>query len=177
MKFRLGISACLIGDPVRYDGQHRRSALLVDTMGDFIDWIPVCPEVESGMGIPREKIRLTQIDGNDRLMGEESASDMTDAMHAWSTEQIDDLLRHDIDGYVFKTRSPSCAITDAPIYDAHGLELRRGAGFFARVLQARVPMLPLIDDETLRQPEARDDFIEQLFTYRRIARRESRGAR
>ena len=112
---RVGISRCLLGDEVRHDGGHKRDALLISTLGALVEWVPVCPEVEAGMGTPREAIDLIESDdgvpaGQARvcLLGVESRTDWTGRMTTWSAERVRTLA--DLDGYVLKSDSPSCGL-------------------------------------------------------------------
>ena len=113
---RVGISACLLGEPVRYDAGHKRDAWLVDALGPQVEWVPVCPEVEAGFGTPRETMQLVRADGGGiALMTTASARDVTDMMRRYTDRRIDELARADLDGHVLKAESPSCGIEDVPV--------------------------------------------------------------
>lgn len=136
MKPRVGVSACLLGDRVRYDGGHKRSRAVVDTVGPEVEWVPVCPEVELGMGIPREPVALVA----GRMVGSKSGTDHTDAMNRFAEARIAAL--GPLDGYVFKSRSPSCGLVDVP-------GAMDGSGLFASALRRLRPDLPVIDETGL----------------------------
>jgi uncharacterized protein YbbK (DUF523 family) len=159
---RVGISRCLLGDAVRYDGGHKLDASLVETLGRAVEWVPVCPEVEVGMGTPREPIQLvtsaaggTSAGHRVRLVGVESGRDWTDDMDRWSRARVADLSRASLSGFVVKSRSPSC-----------GLE----GGLFTQTLLRAMPDLPVEDEERLRDARVRDAFLERVFAYERAAR-------
>jgi uncharacterized protein YbgA (DUF1722 family)/uncharacterized protein YbbK (DUF523 family) len=171
---RIGISRCLLGDEVRYDGGHKLDSFLVDTLGRHVAWVPVCPEVEVGMGTPREPIHLvTSSNGvvsgphRVRLLGVASGHDWTDAMDRWRRERVAELTREDLSGYVLKKDSPSCG-PDRVRVDAGGREVRDGRGLFAEALVAALPNLPVEDESRLRDAVARENFIERIFAYDRL---------
>ncbi len=148
---RLGISACLLGEAVRYDGAHKRDAWLVEVLGPRVEWVPVCPEVEAGLGTPREPIELDRGgDGNIRVMTVRSRRDLTETMRGYAARRVGELAEADLDGYVFKADSPTC--------DAE-------AGVFARELRSRLPWLPVIDEKRLADPNARGAFVTRVFAH------------
>ena len=168
---RVGISRCLLGDQVRYDGTHRRDATVIALLDAHVEWVPVCPEVEVGMGTPREPIHLvTSPDGVPslaslvRLVGVDSGRDWTSRMHAWARERVCELVALDLSGYVFKTRSPSCGIGDVVIGDGGGE--RRGRGLFAQALIDALPDLPVADEASLSDAVARARFLERVLHHR-----------
>lgn len=165
---RIGISSCLLGQKVRFDGGHKRDAFLVDTFGMFVEWVPVCPEVEVGMGLPREPIRLLRMGSETRLVGVKSATDHTDAMTRWSARRMEALAREDLDGYILKKDSPSCGMERVKVYDANLAPARTGRGVFAHALIARLPLLPVEEEGRLSDPRLRDNFVERVFAYRRV---------
>jgi len=146
VKPRVGVSACLLGDPVRYDGGHKRSRAVVDTVGPEVEWVPVCPEVELGMGVPREPVAL--IAG--RMIGSISGRDHTDAMNRFAEARIAAL--GPLDGYVLKSRSPSCGLLDVP-------GAPDGSGLFASALRRLRPDLPVIDEIGLEDDDRRRAFL------------------
>lgn len=166
---RLGISACLLGQKVRYDGQHKRDPFLVDVLGPFVEWVPVCPEVEVGMSVPREPIRLVGRPEAPRLVAERSGTDHTEAMRAYAREQVADLARRDLSGYVVKKDSPSCGMERVRVYPARGAgpPRRGGVGAFTTVLLDAMPLLPVEEEGRLHDPALRESFIERLFAYER----------
>ena len=172
---RVGISRCLLGDEVRYDGTHKRDAALIDSLSRHVEWVPVCPEVEIGMGTPREPIELVaRADGvpsagaRVRLLGISTGEDWTDRMQAWARERLEALTPLRLSGYVFKARSPSCGIHGVPVH-AGGTE-RVGRGLFAQALIAELPNLPVADEEELAHTAGRDDFLRRLRAYHVRAR-------
>lgn len=165
---RIGVSSCLLGQKVRFDGGHKRDAFLVDTFGRFVEWIPVCPEAEVGMGIPREPIRLQRVGDSLRLLGVKSATDHTEAMKRWAAGRVEALAREDLDGYILKKDSPSCGMERVKVYDANGAPARTGRGLFAEALIARLPLLPVEEEGRLSDPRLRDNFVERVFAYRRL---------
>jgi uncharacterized protein YbbK (DUF523 family) len=167
-RVRIGISSCLLGDAVRYDGGHKRDAFLADVLGPLVEWVKVCPEVEIGMGTPREPIRLTEQGGRIRLLAVLTGVDHTDTMVSYAARRTDALADEDLCGYVLKTDSPSCGMTRVKVYGGNGPPARRGVGMFAAALLARFPHLPVEDEGRLADPRLRENFIERVFAYRRI---------
>ena len=165
---RIGISQCLLGEKVRFDGGHKRDAFLVDTFGRFVEWVPVCPEVDIGLGTPREPIRLARRDGEIRLVGVKSDTDHTAAMTAYAARKADELAGAGLHGYVLKKDSPSCGMERVKIYDPHGAPARAGRGLFAEALVARLPILPVEEEGRLSDPRLRDNFVERVFAYQRL---------
>jgi uncharacterized protein YbgA (DUF1722 family)/uncharacterized protein YbbK (DUF523 family) len=165
---RIGVSSCLLGQKVRFDGGHKRDAFLVDTFGQFVEWVPVCPEAEVGMGVPREPIRLQRVGPSVRLLGVKSAADHTDSMTRWAARRVEALAREDLDGYILKKDSPSCGMERVKVYDVGGAPARTGRGLFAEALIARLPLLPVEEEGRLSDPRLRDNFVERVFAYRRL---------
>ena len=168
---RVGISRCLLGDEVRHDGGHKRDALLISTLGALVEWVPVCPEVEAGMGTPREAIDLIESDdgvpaGQARvcLLGVESRTDWTGRMTTWSAERVRTLA--DLDGYVLKSDSPSCGLQGVRVHGRGGVA-RVGRGLFAEALVRMLPDLPMEEERRLHDQSLRDDFLSRVFAYRR----------
>jgi uncharacterized protein YbgA (DUF1722 family)/uncharacterized protein YbbK (DUF523 family) len=177
-KLRLGVSACLLGRKVRYDGQHKRDPFLVDVLGELVEWVPVCPEQELGLGVPREPIRLVGDPRAPRLVGERSARDHTGPMRRLAEERVRELARLDLDGYVTKKDSPSCGMERVRVHGGRGGPPRRdGVGAFAAVLLARLPLLPVEEEGRLNDPALRESFVERIFAYARWKRARARGMR
>jgi len=167
---RIGISSCLLGKPVRYDGGHKRDRFLTDGLGPFVEWVPVCPELEMGMGVPRETVRLVG-DGEDvRLLAERSGTDHTRAMRAYADRRVRELAPLDLCGYVLKKDSPSCGLLRVRVYPGRGRGTpeKKGRGLFAEVLTRAFPELPVEEEGRLNDPVLRESFIERLFAYRRL---------
>jgi uncharacterized protein YbgA (DUF1722 family)/uncharacterized protein YbbK (DUF523 family) len=171
---RIGISRCLLGDEVRYDGGHKRDAFLSKTVGRFVDWVPVCPEVEVGMGIPREAIHLVAADdgvmsagARVRLIGVRSGEDWTASMTRFARRRVRELVRADLSGYVLKKDSPSCGLERVRVH--HGsTSTRTGRGLFAEALAQAMPNLPIEEEGRLNDPVLRENFIERIFAYQRV---------
>jgi uncharacterized protein YbgA (DUF1722 family)/uncharacterized protein YbbK (DUF523 family) len=176
---RLGISACLLGQEVRYDGGHKRDAFLTETLARFVEWVPVCPEVEAGLGIPRESIRLEGDPDAPRLVGTRTRTDHTGAMGRYARARTEQIARLDLAGYVLKKDSPSCGLERVRVYGPSGTAVRRSSGVFARALMDRLPLLPLEDEGRLHDPVLRENFVERVFAYERwkrfLADRPTRG--
>jgi uncharacterized protein YbgA (DUF1722 family)/uncharacterized protein YbbK (DUF523 family) len=164
---RIGISACLLGDEVRFDGGHKRDRFLTDTLGPFVEWVKVCPEVEMGLGTPRETLRLVADNGTLRLITTRTQIDHTDGMNAWAAERVVELADEQLSGYVLKKDSPSCGMARVKVY---GLPMpeRSGRGLFATALMERFPNLPVEEEGRLSDPRLRENFIERVFAYRRL---------
>lgn len=171
---RIGVSSCLLGAEVRFDGQHKRDPFLVDQLAPFVTWVSVCPEVEVGMGIPRETVRLVRGPGGRSLMlGHVSGADWTDRMNAVAEKRVDALAAQDLRGYVLKSKSPSCGMERVKLYEApgsKGMPARQGVGLFAAALMARLPNLPVEEEGRLNDPRLRESFIERVFAYERVRR-------
>jgi uncharacterized protein YbgA (DUF1722 family)/uncharacterized protein YbbK (DUF523 family) len=165
---RIGISACLLGQEVRFDGGHKRDAFLMDVLGKHVEWVPVCPEVEVGMGTPRETLRLVRDDGITRMVTTRTGVDYTERMNTWSKRRVAELARADLDGYVLKKDSPSCGMERVKIFPGRGPAGRNGRGLFASVLLAALPLLPVEEEGRLADPPRRENFIERVFAYRRL---------
>jgi uncharacterized protein YbgA (DUF1722 family)/uncharacterized protein YbbK (DUF523 family) len=165
---RVGISACLLGDKVRFDGGHKRDAFLTETFGRFIEFVPICPEVECGLGTPRESMRLVRIEHGVRLLTVKSGIDLTDRMERFARSRVAALAAEDLSGFVFKKDSPSCGLERVKVYDGHGTPARGGRGLFAAVLVDAFPHLPVEEEGRLADPRLRDNFVERVFAYRRL---------
>ncbi len=166
-KPRIGISACLLGQKVRYDGGHKRDRFLTDTFGRHVDWIPVCPELEVGMGAPREPVRLVGDVSDSRMIAERSGKDWTSAMHRFASERVRELKVLELSGYIFKKDSPSCGMERVRIYNRDGIPNRAGRGLFASAVMRMMPLLPFEEEGRLNDPILRENFIERIFAYHR----------
>lgn len=166
-KLKLGISACLLGEKVRYNGGHTRDHFLTDTLGPSVDYVPVCPEVECGMPIPREAMRLVGDPENPKLMTNKTKKDMTAQMKNWATKRLDDLEKENLCGFIFKSASPSSGMSGVKVYTEEGMPSKRGTGIWAQMFMDRFSLLPVIDEGRLHDPVLREDFIERIFIYQR----------
>jgi uncharacterized protein YbbK (DUF523 family) len=177
VKPRIGISRCLLGDDVRYDGTNKRSAAVED-LATFVEWVTVCPEVEVGMGVPREPIQLVRDVGGVRagrdrvrLKGVHNGEDWTERMHQWTSTRVEELARLRISGFVLKARSPSCGPAGVLVHDDLSEPTPTGRGLFAEALAASMPRLPMIDEEALDDPRARERFLQDVRAFAAIADR------
>jgi len=164
---RIGISRCLLGEQVRFDGGHKHDRFLTDVFGRFVEWVPVCPEVEVGMGIPREAIRLVGASSSPRLVTIKTGIDHTPAMTKFSERRARELEATDLSGFVFKSSSPSCGMERVRVYNPHGMPGKTGVGLFARAFMDRFPLIPVEEEGRLNDPILRENFIERVFCYRR----------
>lgn len=165
---RIGISSCLLGQRVRFDGGHKRDAFLVDTFGPFVEWVPVCPEVELGLGTPRETLRLVRKDDAVRMVQPKTGRDITDAMREFARARVKALADERLAGYVLKKDSPSCGMERVRIYAESGMAEKGGRGLFAEALIDRFPHLPVEEEGRLSDPRLRDNFVERVFAYARL---------
>ncbi len=163
---RLGISACLLGEKVRYDGGHKLDIYLRDTLGQFVTWVPVCPEVECGLPVPREAMRLVGDPQAPRLFTRSGKTDHTERMLSWASKRLDALEKEQLCGFVFKSRSPSSGMRDVKIYHESGMPGAKGRGLFAGEFMKRFPLLPVEDEGRLNDGLIRENFIERIFVYR-----------
>jgi uncharacterized protein YbgA (DUF1722 family)/uncharacterized protein YbbK (DUF523 family) len=174
---RLGVSACLLGQRVRHDAGHKHDPFLTEVLGAFVEWVPVCPEVELGLGVPRPTIRLERSDDAIRLVSPRSGDDLTAPMRAFAASRVEELEARDLSGYVFKKDSPSCGMERVRVWTsgADRAPARDGRGAFAAMLMERMPLLPVEEEGRLRDPRLRENFVERVFAYRRL--RDLFGAR
>jgi uncharacterized protein YbgA (DUF1722 family)/uncharacterized protein YbbK (DUF523 family) len=170
-RLRIGISACLLGEEVRFDGGHKRDAFLTDMLGPHVEWVPVCPEVEMGLGTPRETMRLMRSErgqGPLRMVTTRTAIDHSHGMNDWARRRLAELAHEDLCGYVLKKDSPSCGMDRVKVYNTAGMAERTGVGLFASALIARFPSLPVEEEGRLNDSRLRENFIERIFAYRRL---------
>jgi len=173
-KIRLGISSCLLGQKVRFDGNHKHDSFLTGTLGQFFEWVPVCPEVAIGLGIPRPPIRLVGSLASPRAVGVKDASiDVTDKLAAYGKRQAHAL--ENLSGYVFKSKSPSCGMERVKVYRAVGAPAANGRGIYADAFLSAQPWLPAEEEGRLGNPRLRENFIERVFVYRRWQQLVARG--
>jgi uncharacterized protein YbgA (DUF1722 family)/uncharacterized protein YbbK (DUF523 family) len=163
----LGISACLLGEKVRYDGGHRLDRYLRDVLGEFVNCIPVCPEVECGLTVPREIMRLVEGPDPPRLVTLSSGIDQTERMMNWTKKRLNNLDKQNLIGFVFKARSPSCGMRTVKVYKGLGFPQKKGIGLFAAAFMERFPLIPVEEEGRLINPDLRENFIERVFVYRR----------
>jgi uncharacterized protein YbgA (DUF1722 family)/uncharacterized protein YbbK (DUF523 family) len=176
-RIRIGISSCLLGQTVRYDGGHKRDSFLVDTLGQFVEWVPVCPEVEVGMGAPRETVHLVRdltrrLRAGDpvavRMVAPRSGADWTERMTGYARARVAALADLDLSGYVLKKDSPSCGVARVKVHTPGRMPERVGTGLFAAALRSGFPSLPVEEEGRLSDPRFRENFVERVFAYRRL---------
>lgn len=167
-RIRIGVSACLLGDEVRYDGGHKRDTALINALGPLVEWVKVCPEVEVGMGTPREPIQLVDEGGRIRLRSVRTGIDHTDTMTAYAARRAAALADEGLCGYVLKKDSPSCGLREVAVQGGENPPASVGVGLFAQALLAQFPDLPIEDEGRLADPRIREQFIERVRAYRRL---------
>lgn len=163
----MGISACLLGEQVRYDGGHKRDRFLNDTLGGFVSWVPVCPEAECGFGIPREPMHLEGDVGSPRLITTHTRRDLTDCMVSFAEKRVRELERERLVGFVFKSNSPSSGMQRVPVIDKNGVVHKVGVGLFARAFMQHFPLIPVEENGRLHDPGIRENFIKRIFSLAR----------
>lgn len=168
MKIKLGVSTCLLGEKVRYDGGHKLNRYVRDTLGQYFDYVPVCPEVECGLPVPREALRLTGDPETPRLVTNKTGHDYTEHMQTWGRKRLAELEQEDLCGYIFKSRSPSSGMERIKVYrEQDGMPVNTGVGIWARLFMEHFPLLPVEDEGRLNDPLLREHFIERVFVYAR----------
>jgi uncharacterized protein YbgA (DUF1722 family)/uncharacterized protein YbbK (DUF523 family) len=164
---RLGISTCLLGENVRYDGGHKLDRFLVNTLGQYVEWVSVCPEVETGLSVPREAMRLVGEPEAPRLVTIKSGQDYTERMQAWARQRVEDLASVRLHGFIFKKDSPSSGLFRVKVYTEQGMPSKIGTGLFPREVMQRFPLLPLEEEGRLHDMHLRENFIDRVFAYYR----------
>ncbi|MFP4213859.1 MAG: YbgA family protein [Desulfohalobiaceae bacterium] len=162
---RIGISKCLLGHNVRYDGGHKLDRFIRDTLGRYVEFVPVCPEVECGMDIPREALRLVGDPEDPSLVTIRSGIDYTGQMQAWGAKRLQELEAEDLSGYIFKAKSPSSGMQRIKVYNQKGHPAPKGVGIWARMFMEHFPLLPVEDEGRLNDPVLRENFITRIFVY------------
>jgi uncharacterized protein YbgA (DUF1722 family)/uncharacterized protein YbbK (DUF523 family) len=165
-KITLGISTCLLGENVRYDGGHQLDRYLTGTVGKYVEWIPVCPEVECGLPVPREAMRLVGEPDSPRLMTRKTGIDHTEKMKSWIQKKVKNLEEQDLCGFIFKSKSPSSGYSGVKVYSSSGTSSKKGMGIFAAAFIDHFPLIPVEDDGRLHDPQIRENFIERVFVFR-----------
>src|SRR5512139_121509 len=176
-RIKLGISSCLLGEKVRYDGGHKLDHYIRETLGRYVDWLPVCPEVEYGLPVPREAMHLVETAEGRRLVTSRTGADHTDGMEGWAAQRLDKLGREGLCGFIFKGRSPSSGMQGVKVYNPSGIPVRTGVGIFAGAFMERFPLIPVEDDGRLQNPALRENLIERVFVYRRWKEFQGKGGK
>ncbi len=178
-KIRLGISSCRLGENVRYDGGHKLDRFFQDTWGEYVEYISVCPEVESGLGIPRESMHLEGDLYSPRLITTRTRQDMTQRMVKWARKRVVQLEKEALCGFIFKSESPSCGIKRVKVYNEKGTPVKKGVGIFAKIFMEHFPLLPVEDERRLHDLNLRENFIERIFVLKRwrevLKKKKNRG--
>lgn len=189
-RLRLGVSSCLLGRNVRYDGGHKRDAFLMDTLDPYVEWVQVCPEIDIGLGTPRPPIRLERASrrgssggdrhgetaaGGVRLLMPDTGEDLTDRMTGYAERKVEALREKRLAGYILKSKSPSCGMERVRLYDENGVPSRDGVGLYAKVLVRRMPTLPTEEEGRLKDPRLRENFITRIFARGRWLDLEAEG--
>lgn len=165
-KIKIGISSCLLGEKVRYDGGHKQDRFLRDTLGQYVEYVPVCPEVECGLGIPREALRLIGDPASPRLVTSRTNRDYTDKMNEWAKKRLAGLEKENLCGFIFKSKSPSSGMERVKVYNDKGMPAQQGVGLFARAFMERFPLIPVEEEGRLHDPKLRENFIERIFVLK-----------
>lgn len=166
-KIPIGISSCLLGEKVRYDGGHKLDLFIADTLGQYFEWVPVCPEFEYGLPVPREPLHLVGSPASPRLITIKTGIDHTEKMLQWAAKRLGELEQHNLCGFIFKSKSPSSGIGGVKVYTPSGIPSQRGVGIFGGAFMKRFPLTPVIDDGRLHNPQLRENFIESVFVFQR----------
>lgn len=167
-KLKVGISSCLIGNRVRHNGEHKANEWLMSQLGPFVSWTPICPEVEMGLGVPRETMRLVGTADHPQLVTVKSNKDYTLKAHL----TIDQILKRDFDfdAFIFKKDSPTCGFERVKVYASSGIPAKSGSGLFAKSVQEKFPKIPMIEEGRLSDPSQREFFLTQVFIYGQFKR-------
>ena len=170
-KIKIGVSSCLLGEKVRWNGDHKQDRYVRDVLGNYFEYVPTCPEVDVGMGIPRETVALYGTLDKPRIIGKKTETDWTDKMNKYTKGRINELIDQDLCGYIFKAKSPSCGIGRVNIYSEFGSsKVRHGAGVFARAFIKSLPLVPIEDEGRLHDARIKENFIIRVFCFNRIGR-------
>ncbi len=162
---KIGISSCLLGNLVRYDGGHSHDRFLTQTLGLFAEYVPVCPEVECGMPTPRDSLRLVGDPENPRLVTRKTGEDHTEQMHTWINKKLPALEKENLCGFIFKSKSPSSGLYRIKVYGDDGKMRNNGTGLFARAFTQHFPRIPVEEAGRLNDPKLREHFIENIFSF------------
>lgn len=166
-KIKIGISSCLLGEQVRYDGGHKLDRFITDTLGRYFEWVPVCPEFEYGLPVPREALRLAGTPDAPRLVTTKTGIDHTNGMLRWAEKKLTELEHDDLCGFIFKSKSPSSGIGGVTVYALPGMPGRKGAGIFGGAFMRHFPLTPVEDEGGIHNPTLRENFVERVFVFRR----------
>ena len=166
-KIKLGISSCLLGEKVRYDGGHKPDSFLKDTLGKYVEYVPVCPEIECGLGVPRKSMHLEGEPASPRLIITETRQDVTKCIVTWAQQRLIQLEKENICGFIFKSNSPNCGIEKVKVYNEKNMPVETGVGIFAEIFVEHFPLLSVQDEESLHDSGLRKNFIVKLQLQKR----------
>ena len=164
---KVGVSSCLLGEETRYDGTHKRDHFIADVLGKWVTFVPLCPEVECGFGIPREPLRLVGGLEATTLMTSITKGDYTQSMLRWARKRALALKKKGLGGFIFKSKSPSCGVRKVKIYRENGLAIPKGEGIFVKIFREHFPFMPIEDEEGIHDPKAFKNFIDKVFIFTR----------
>ncbi|KPK30075.1 MAG: hypothetical protein AMK70_14770 [Nitrospira bacterium SG8_35_1] len=165
---KIGVSSCLLGKEVRYNGGHSHDRYITGTLGQYFTFVDVCPEVEAGFGIPRETLRLVGDPASPRLLTSRTGRDCTDTMSNWARKRVEELAEANLCGFIFKSKSPSSGMERVKVYTEKGFPgSNKGVGLFARAFMARFPLIPVEEEGRLHDAALRENFIERIFALKR----------
>ncbi len=165
---KIGISTCLLGEKVRFDGGHKHDRYLTDVLGNYFEFIPSCPEIEIGMGVPRDSVRIVNVSNSIRLIGPKTGTDWTDKMISYSDKLVKKLASLSLSGYILKSDSPTCGMERVRIYNKNGIPNKNGRGLFADILIKSNPLMPIEEEGRLNDLKIRENFITRVFSYNRL---------
>ena len=168
-RIKVGVSSCLLGEKVRWNGDHKQDLFVKDLLGQFFEWVPICPEVEIGMGIPRETVQLTGNSKAPRMLGKTTGTDWTTRMNRYSKKRVTELANMSLCGYIFKNKSPSCGIARIKVYGNDGNPSPNGRGLFAASFMRQCTLVPVEDEGRLHDARIRENFITRVFAYQRLS--------
>ncbi len=168
-KINVGISSCLLGEKVRWNGDHKQNWYAKEILGNYFEYFPVCPEVEVGMGVPRETVHLKGDKNSQTMVGTKTGKDWTRQMTSFSADKVEELARLKLCGFIFQKKSPSCGLFRVPLYPASGKQaISQGRGMFAQAFTDRFPLIPVEEEGRLNDPKIRENFIIRVFSYFRL---------
>jgi uncharacterized protein YbgA (DUF1722 family)/uncharacterized protein YbbK (DUF523 family) len=166
-KIRIGVSSCLLGNPVRYDGGHKHDRFITDILGKYFEFVPVCPEVECGLPVPRETMRLVGDPVNPRLKTSRTGLDHTGQMLNFCSKKVAELEEEDLKAFIFKKDSPSSGLHRVKVYSEAGFATKSGRGLFAAAFTRAYPLIPVEEEGRMHDAPIRENFIEKIFCYQR----------
>ena len=164
---RLGVSSCLLGAKVRYDGGHKRNQYVTDVLGEWFEWVLVCPEFDIGLGVPRPTIQLESSDPEPQLIEPISGEVLTERMESYARDKVDQLRKAGLDGFILKEASPSCGVEGVRVFGQHEWPEQNGTGIFARILIRLWPGLPVAEEKWFEDPDRRNKFFERVLQHHR----------